>query len=285
VPRAAAAALLAAEQLRDDRLETFRQHGADLRLFVRRKGVDHAVHGFRRVVGVHGGEHQHSHRGAGEPEPHGVVFAHLADQHDIGVRTHRAAQRDRERCRLEADFAVDDRAVLVLVHEFDRVLDGDDVLAEIGVDVVDHRGQRGRFAGTGRPGDQHQARFQRADVLEHIRHVKVFESQDLGRNLAHDAAHSVVVVHVVGSETRQSGNFVCEVEVMGFHELVPTLGHADLLEHLLHIFRCDHFIVQRDDIAVHTGLGRKVDRQMQVGAAELEHLPQVLIDDRFCFHI
>jgi hypothetical protein len=45
----------------------------------------------------------------------------------------------------------------VLVDVLDGVLDGDDVVLPVRVQVVDHRGLRGRLPGPGRPGDQDQA--------------------------------------------------------------------------------------------------------------------------------
>ena len=39
---------------------------------------------------------------------------------------------------MDTDFTVDNGAHLVLMHKLDRVLNGDDVLAHIGIDVVDH---------------------------------------------------------------------------------------------------------------------------------------------------
>ena len=73
------------------------------------------------------------------------------------VFAQRRAQGVVERQRVRADFALVDQALLRLVHEFDRVLDGEDVAVIVLVDVVDHRRQRRRLAGTGRAGNQHDA--------------------------------------------------------------------------------------------------------------------------------
>ncbi|KAG1253851.1 hypothetical protein G6F66_015081 [Rhizopus arrhizus] len=56
--------------------------------------------------------------------------------------------------RVAVRFALVDQALLRGVHEFDRVLDGEDVAVFVLVDVVDHRRQRGRLAraAAGRPG-------------------------------------------------------------------------------------------------------------------------------------
>jgi len=56
---------------------------------------------------------------------------------------------------------------LLRMHEFDRVFDGDDVLLEVLVDVINHRGQRCRFTAARGARDQDEAFFVGADVLEH----------------------------------------------------------------------------------------------------------------------
>jgi hypothetical protein len=43
---------------------------------------------------------------------------------------------------VRSDFALVDQALPILVHELDRVFDGDDVIAAVLVDVVDHRAER-----------------------------------------------------------------------------------------------------------------------------------------------
>ena len=59
--------------------------------------------------------------------------------------------------RVAVHLALVDEAALVLVDVLDRILDREDVLAALGVDLVDHRRQRRRLAAAGRAGDEHQA--------------------------------------------------------------------------------------------------------------------------------
>ena len=75
-----------------------------------------------------------------------LEVAQLADEDDVGVFAEGGAQRLREALRVLMHFALVDQAALVLVHELDRVLDGEDVLVPLGVDLVDHRRQRRRLA-------------------------------------------------------------------------------------------------------------------------------------------
>ena len=67
-----------------------------------------------------------------------------------------ARSATREAVRVAVHLALVDQAALVLVDVLDRVLDREDVLVALGVDLVDHRGQRRRLAAAGRAGDQHE---------------------------------------------------------------------------------------------------------------------------------
>ena len=57
------------------------------------------------------------------------------------------------------------------MHEFDRVLQRDDVDRLGLVDLVQHRGQRGGLAGAGRAGDQHQPGFFARHLAEDLREL------------------------------------------------------------------------------------------------------------------
>ena len=74
---------------------------------------------------------------------HGLTITNLADQNDIGRLTQGVAQRGVPRIGIHAHFALRDDAVLVFMHEFNRVFDGDDVPVSVLIAVANHRGQRG----------------------------------------------------------------------------------------------------------------------------------------------
>ncbi len=83
--------------------------------------------------------------------------SHFADEDDVGVHPECSPQSFRERRHVDTDFALIDCRLLVIVVVLDRVFQRDDVMINIVVDPVDHAGQTGGLAGTGRPGDQEQA--------------------------------------------------------------------------------------------------------------------------------
>ena len=86
-----------------------------------------------------------------------LEVAHFADEDDVRIFAQRGAQRRGEAERVGVDLALVDEAPLVLVDVLDRILDGDDVLAALGVDLVDHRRERRRLAAARRPGDEDEA--------------------------------------------------------------------------------------------------------------------------------
>ena len=87
----------------------------------------------------------------------GFLVAHFADQDYFRRLPQRGAQCQREAGRVAVKFALMNRAFLVLVQELDGIFDGQDVVGLFVVDLINDRGQRGRFAGTGRSRDQHDA--------------------------------------------------------------------------------------------------------------------------------
>ena len=57
--------------------------------------------------------------------------------------------------RVQPDFALFDHRLIVLEDILNRVLHGDNMLFALGVDVLDHRRQRGGLAAAGGAGQQH----------------------------------------------------------------------------------------------------------------------------------
>ena len=60
-----------------------------------------------------------------------LAIAHFADQNHLRRLAQRRAQREREGRRVGVQLALVDRALLVLVQELDRVLDGEDVIGAV----------------------------------------------------------------------------------------------------------------------------------------------------------
>ena len=168
--------------------------------------------------GVQRAEDEVAGGGRGQRQLDRFQIAHFADENDVRIFAQRAAQGGGERARVHADFAMLHQAILAAMHELDRILDRDDVIVPVQIGVIDHRRERGRFAGTGRAGDEHEALFQHRKPLQHCREARVLDRQDLGRNQAEDGGDAVFLLKKVRAVTRDSGNLVAEVDIARFLE-------------------------------------------------------------------
>jgi hypothetical protein len=147
------------QALADDALQVVGEPHPRRCLLLGRKNADQSADRLRRVGSVHRGEDHVARFGCFQGDVDGFRVAHLADQNDVGILSERGAQRLRKAARVAADFALADRGLLVSVKELDRILDREDVRSPLGVDVVDHRSQRGALSRAGSSGDQHEATF------------------------------------------------------------------------------------------------------------------------------
>ena len=191
----------------------------DLRLLVRREHRDDARDGLGGVDRVQGRHDQVAGLGRRERGLDGLEVAHFADQDDVRVLAQRGAQRGREAVGVDADLAlVHDRA-LVADQELDRVLDRDDVAGAVGVDVVDHRGERGRLARAGGAGDEDQAARFHGDALDDLGQHELLDRLHAERDHAEDDADRAALHEGVHAEAAEAGDRVGEVDLVELVEV------------------------------------------------------------------
>ena len=139
---ASLAAGLGKQALRDDEAESLGEAIANGVLLGHGKRPDDALDGLGGVNGVQRGHDQVAGLGGFQRDLDGFAVAHLADQDDLGRLAQRGAQRQREGRRVAVQLALVDRGFLVVVQEFDGVLDGEDVHGAFFVHPIDDRRQR-----------------------------------------------------------------------------------------------------------------------------------------------
>ena len=115
---------------------------------------------------MQGREHEVTGLRRGDRSGDRLEVAHLADQDHVRILAQRGGQRVGEASRIGAELALVDDALLMPVEKLDRVLDRHDVLFAALVDHIDQRGEGGRLARAGWPGDEHEA----ARFVEQIAH-------------------------------------------------------------------------------------------------------------------
>ena len=166
--------------LHDHGAQCGRHLHADLLLLVLRVYVDQTVHGGACVLRVQGGEHQVAGFHCGQCGGDGLQVSKLTYFDDVRVFAQRSLQRFGEAFRVGAHFALAHYAALVLVHEFDRVFDGDDVVGAFRVRLVYDRGQGGRLSGAGRAAYEHQSARQHGQVGDARVEVELLRGFDFG---------------------------------------------------------------------------------------------------------
>ena len=97
-------------------------------------------------------EHQMSCLRGLDGDRHRFEVTHLSDKDDVGVLTQRRPQSSFERLRVTAHLPLGDDALLVRMHELDRILDCYDVVCSRPVDEVYQGSECGRFAAPGGAG-------------------------------------------------------------------------------------------------------------------------------------
>ena len=230
-----------------------------------RRGVQRAQH---QVAGF-GGGHGHGDR---------FGVAQLADEDDVGIFAHRRAHAFGERRDVRAELALDDLRLLAAMDELDRVFERDDVEASRGVQVVDHRRERGRLAGAGGAGDQHHALVVVAEFLDDRRQRELVDARDVLRDGAERGAEAGFLAVDVDAEAAAVGRHIGEVEVVALAEVLVLVLGEDLGEVALELRVADVAELDGHEVAVHAQHGRHADGQVHVGAALLHAKLQERVD-------
>ena len=133
-----------------------------------------------------------------------VSRSHFADQHHVGIFTEGGAESIGEALGVGMKFALIDQAVLVHVDEFDRIFDRQNVVVALGIDLVDHRGQRSGLTGARRAGHQHQTARLFAHLGDNGRKVELVEGLDFKGNQTENGGRCSALVEDVAAEAGQT---------------------------------------------------------------------------------
>ena len=129
------------QALRNKGLQVEREVGQQLVTAFFREEVDDAVECLVGTVGVQGSHTEMAGFGKRHRIFHSISVANLTNQNHIRGLAQGIFQCGKPVISIYTNFALGDDAVFVLVYEFNRVFDGDDVVLAVFVSVVDHRSQ------------------------------------------------------------------------------------------------------------------------------------------------
>jgi hypothetical protein len=244
--------------------------GADLVLLIGGENVNDTIHGLGGALGVQCAKDQVTGAGGGQRQFDGLQVPHFPHQDDVRVFAQGAFEGRRKGTRVDAHLAVVDQRALALVHELDRVLDGEDVVFAVLVRVINHGRQRGGLARAGRPGHQHHAFVQHGQFLEDgrqrgVEFLEILERKDFGRDLPEHGRHTVLLVEKVGADPGNAGNLVAKVNVAGLLVHLHLVLGSDLVEHRLEDVAFKGWVVHPMELAANAqdrGIAR---RKVEVG--------------------
>ncbi|MCY1283597.1 hypothetical protein D9M70_324800 [compost metagenome] len=166
-------------------------------------------------------------------------------------------------------LALVDQALLRFVDEFDRVLDGEDVVVLGVVQVVEHRRQGGRLARAGRPGDQHQAARHVGDLAEHLAHAELFHGQHFRGNGPEHRAGAAVLVERVDPEAGDARDLEGEVGLEELLVILALLVVHDVVDQRVHLLVVERRQVDAPHVAVDPDHRRQTCGKVQVGGTLL----------------
>src|SRR5690242_8072492 len=127
--------------------------------------------------------------------------SHFADEHHVGIFTKGGSQGVAEGLGIGVHLALVYQAILVLVHELDRIFDGDDVIMALSVDLVEHRRQSCRLARAGGTGDQNQPAWFVTELGDDWRQVQLIKRPNLEGNDTEYRAGGATLVKQISAES------------------------------------------------------------------------------------
>ena len=148
------------------------------------------------------------------------------------------------------------------------------MLFALGVDLVEHGGERGGFAGTRRAGDQHQAARLIAQAFNDSGKPKCVKSLDFPGNGTEHRSNGAALIEHVAAEARQVLQTERKVEFqILFEAMLLRVGQHAVCKRF-GVSRRERRHVQRAQPAVNAHARRAVGGDVQVAASHLDHFLQ-----------
>ncbi len=169
-------------------------------------------------------------------------------------------------------FALIHQAFLVVVQEFNGVLDRDHVLFALVIDLVEHGRQGGRFTGAGGAGDQHQTARFFAETLHHRRQAQRVKTFEFPRNGPKDGPYRAALIEKIASKTSQILQSEGKIQFQVFLEPMLLRVGQDAVGQGLGIRGGQGRHVQRPQFAVYADSRRAIGGDMQIASAHFDHL-------------
>jgi len=187
-------------------------------------------------------------------------------------------QRVGETCAVHADLALADETAFPHVHELDGILDGEDMALQARIDVVDHRGERGRFAGAGLARHQNEPVGGARHLAHRLWQLQLIHRERFGGNDAEHAAHAVQLAHDIDAKASAVGKRVGEVGAVLRLEAIERRLRHDLVQRFFDERRIEAVRPQGPKVAEQANAWWVTGDEVQIRAALVDDLAQECVN-------
>ena len=237
----------------------------DLRLLVFGEVVDDSLQRLVDVHRVHGGGDEMAGLGGVDGGLDGLQITHFAKKDDIRILADDVAEGGLEVVSVGADFTLVDDGLNVFMDEFDRIFDRDDMLVEMRVDVVEHGGERRRFAGPRCARDEYEAALFLRHFKDDIRNQQFLGVDGSRRDAADRHGDVAALVGEVEAEAAERGKADAEIEVLHLFETRCDAQRKVAFEEGSHVVVGQRRLLQLLDGARDAHGGATSDGEEEVG--------------------
>ena len=98
------------------------------------------------------------------------------------------------------------------MHEFDRILNGEDVSHDVFVGVIHHRRERGRLSGASRTCYEHQSARLHSQFGEYFWRSQILEREYTRWNRTKDGCRAAILIEGVYAKAGEVGNLEREID-------------------------------------------------------------------------
>ena len=277
--------LAAAEGLGEHGHETSRELHTDLGLLAWREHIHHAIHRLGSRTGVQRAEHKMTGFSSADGQLDCFQVSHFADEDHIWVFPQCRTQGIGEAPGVFVELALVHQALIALVDEFDRILDGEDVFAAGVIDVIQQCSQGGGLAGTCGSRDQHQAPRTLAGLDHDRRQVQNLDAGDLAAQGPQAGGITALLPVHVHPETGDASESVGAVQFPGLFEglALAVVQHRE--DQPVAVLLFQGFLQHRAQFAAETSVGRLSGGDVQIAAACFDQLHHQVFDHQIHTHL
>ena len=210
---------------------------------------------------------------------HGLTIPDLADQNHVRRLAQGIFQRNFIRLGIDTDFALGHQTILVVMHEFDRILDGNDMTMRVAIAVVHHRCQRGRLTRARAAYEDDQATLGHRDILQDRRQVEFVETGDLGVDDTQHHARAATLHEGIDTKTRHARQGDGEVTFLVLFEFRHLLVVHDRTRQDLGMIRGQILLRDRRHLAVDFHRRRRARGNEKVRPVLANHHAQQVVHE------